>query len=66
MGFLNTPDLVKMWENTKPISEVNIKDYAALIVAGGQSPMFTFRNNPELQKIFLDFYETGKPTALFT
>lgn len=63
MGFINTPDLAKMWENTKPLSQVKIADYKALIVAGGQSPMFTFRNNEELQKLFLDFYQTGKPTA---
>lgn len=63
LGFLNSPDHVKMFENTKPIADVKITDYKALIIAGGQSPMFTFRNNPELQKLFLDFYHTGKPTA---
>lgn len=63
MGFINTPELLKMWENTMPISRVKIEDYKALIIAGGQSPMFTFRNNPELQKLFMDFYYTGKPTA---
>lgn len=63
MGFLHTPELIKMWENTMPISQVNVADYQALIVAGGQSPMFTFRNNEELQKLFMNFYKTGKPTA---
>ena len=63
MGFIHTPDLVKMWDNTLPISKIKIDDYKALIIAGGQSPMFTFRNNPELQKLFMDFYNTGKPTS---
>lgn len=63
MGFINTPDLFKMWENTRAISQVKIEDYAALIIAGGQSPMFTFRKNEELQKLFMDFYQTGRPTA---
>lgn len=63
MGFINSPELVKMWENTMPISKVSVSEYKALIIAGGQSPMFTFRNNPELQKLFMDFYHTGKPTA---
>jgi len=63
MGFVNSPELVKMWENTMPISQVKLEDYKALIIAGGQSPMFTFRNNTELQKLFMDFYNTGKPTA---
>lgn len=63
MGFINSSDLFKMWENTMPISQVKLDDYKALIIAGGQSPMFTFRNNTELQKLFMDFYNTGKPTA---
>lgn len=63
LGFIHNTELIKMWENTLPLSQVKVSDYAALIVAGGQSPMFTFRNNPELQKLFLDFYYSGKPTA---
>lgn len=63
MGFINSPDLVKMWDNTMPISQVKLDDYKALIIAGGQSPMFTFRNNQELQNLFMNFYKTGKPTA---
>ena len=63
MGFINSPDLVKMWENTLPISQLKLNEYKAIIIAGGQSPMFTFRNNQDLQKLFIDFYETGKPTA---
>ena len=63
LGFLHSPDLVKMWENTLPISAVKSSNYDALVVAGGQSPMFTFRNNPELQKLFLDFYHSKKITA---
>lgn len=63
LGFINSPDLVKMWEYTNPLAKVKWEDYKALIVAGGQSPMFTFRNNSHLQKVFMDFYNTGKPTA---
>lgn len=63
LGFLHSPDLVKMWENTPQISTIQSANYDALIVAGGQSPMFTFRNNPELQKLFLDFYHSKKITA---
>jgi putative intracellular protease/amidase len=63
LGFLNSPELVKMWDNTIPISKVKTADYKALIVAGGQSPMFTFRNNEELQTLFMEFYHSGKPTA---
>ncbi len=63
LGFISSSEHMKMWEDTMPINKVNLSDYRALIVAGGQSPMFTFRDNPELQKLFLDFYRSGKPTA---
>jgi putative intracellular protease/amidase len=63
MGFLNTPKLAELLENTKPLAEVNIADYDAIVVAGGQGPMFTFLEQPVLQKLIADFYEAEKVTA---
>jgi putative intracellular protease/amidase len=64
MGFLNTPSLALLLENTKKLSQVDIDDYDAIVVCGGQSPMFTFRDDETLKKIVADFYESEKPTAL--
>lgn len=63
LGFLTSPKTSALLKNTQSLAQVNAKDYAAIIVAGGQSPMYTFRSNPSLQKIIAQFYEAGKPTA---
>jgi putative intracellular protease/amidase len=54
---------VKLLETTPSVSAVHPADFDAIIVAGGQSPMFTFRNNASLQKLFLAFFNAGKPSA---
>jgi putative intracellular protease/amidase len=45
------------------VSEIDIKRFDALLVAGGQAPMVTFEKAATLQRIFVDFYEAGKITA---
>lgn len=60
MGFINTPSLFKLIENTKPVSELNSSAFDAIIVAGGQGPMFSFESATELHKKFVEFYEAGK------
>ncbi len=49
MGFVNTPHLAGLLDNTVPLASVKVADYDALVVCGGQSPMFTFRDNKALQ-----------------
>lgn len=60
MGFIHTPALAALVENTKKVSELNVADFDALVVAGGQSPMFTFEGATDLHKKFAQFYEAGK------
>ena len=60
MGFIASPKLAAMVENTRPAADIAVSDYDAIVVAGGQAPMFTFQNATSLQKIFVDFYEAGK------
>jgi len=31
---------------------------------GGQGPMYTFKGNKDLEKLFVNFYESGKPSAV--
>jgi putative intracellular protease/amidase len=54
---------IKMLENTKKITALNPEDYDAIFLVGGQSPMYTFRVNNDLGKVFAEFYESGKPSA---
>jgi putative intracellular protease/amidase len=42
MGFLSTPKLAALVEATRPIQELEVARFDAIIVAGGQAPMFTF------------------------
>jgi putative intracellular protease/amidase len=64
MGFLSTPNLAAMLEDTRSINDVTIADYDALFVAGGQSPMYTFINDTNLHRFISDFYEAGKVVAI--
>jgi putative intracellular protease/amidase len=60
MGFINTPKLSALVANTKPVSEINVQEFDAVVVAGGQAPMFSFESEVSLQKKFVEFYESGK------
>src|SRR5690348_11847092 len=60
MGFLSTPKLAALVDNTRPISELKVADFDAIVVAGGQAPMFTFEAAGDLHRTFVDFYEAGK------
>jgi putative intracellular protease/amidase len=48
---------------TRKLTEVNADDFVAIFLVGGQGPMYTFRGNSELEKLFVQFYEAGKPSA---
>jgi putative intracellular protease/amidase len=63
MGFINTPHLAALVENTKPVSALRVEDFDAIVVAGGQAPMFTFDQATDLQRKFVAFYESRKIAA---
>jgi putative intracellular protease/amidase len=60
MGFIATPKLAALVANTRKIPEIAVKDFDALVVAGGQAPMFTFDQATGLIAKFVEFYEAGK------
>lgn len=63
LGFLTSPKTSALLKNTPALASVDVRNYAAIIVAGGQSPMVTFRGHEKLQNLIARFYEAGKPTA---
>lgn len=63
LGFLSSPKHAELLKNTPALDKVKADQYDALIVAGGQAPMYTFRDNKTLQNLITTFYESGKPTA---
>jgi putative intracellular protease/amidase len=62
-GYKHDPEFMKLLEETGKVADIDVDRYDALVVAGGQGPMFTFEKAENLHAKFSDFYETGKPTA---
>ncbi len=60
MGFINTPNLAARVQSTKPVSAIDVDHFDALVVAGGQAPIFNFHEATDLHQTFVGFYERGK------
>jgi putative intracellular protease/amidase len=60
MGFIATPKLAALIETTRPVADISVATFDAIVVAGGQSPMFSFDQATELHRKFVEFYEAGK------
>jgi putative intracellular protease/amidase len=62
-GFIHTPALRALVNDTKKVADLDVAAFDAIVVAGGQSPMFSFEKAVALQQKFVEFYEAGKATA---
>jgi putative intracellular protease/amidase len=65
MGFLSTPELAALLEDTPSLSRLDLDSFDALVCAGGQAPMFTFRGNAAVQDAIVRFYESERITAVY-
>lgn len=63
LGYMQQDWFNEMLTNTPAISAINMEDYDAIFLVGGQGPMYTFRGNKALEKLFVSFYEADKPSA---
>lgn len=63
MGFIHTPDLMAQLEDTPALADLDPSAYDAVVVCGGQAPMFTFAEATDLHQTVEAFYTAGKPTA---
>jgi putative intracellular protease/amidase len=63
LGYLQQKSFIDMLAQTRKLTEVQPADYDAIFLVGGQGPMYTFRGNKELEKLFVGFFEAGKPSA---
>ncbi len=64
LGFLTSPKHAALLEDSVKLATVDPAAFDALWVAGGQSPMFTFRDDPDVRRVVRAFYDAGKVTAL--
>ncbi|MEC3875516.1 type 1 glutamine amidotransferase domain-containing protein [Chryseobacterium salviniae] len=62
-GFIHTPPLKSLVENTNKVADIDVAEFDAIVVAGGQSPMFSFAEATDLHQKFVSFYEAGKIAA---
>lgn len=60
LGFIATPKLAALVADTRKVADLVVKDFDAIIVAGGQAPMFNFDKAMSLHAKFVEFFETGK------
>lgn len=63
LGYMQMDWFNDLLASTKKMTEVKPDDYDAIFLVGGQAPMYTFRGNHDLEKLFAHFYEAGKPSA---
>jgi putative intracellular protease/amidase len=64
LGFISSPAHAKLVAESKPLADVRVDDYDALLAIGGQGPMYTFRRNEAVHSVLRDFYESGKPVGV--
>jgi putative intracellular protease/amidase len=63
LKFLQDKSFMNLLENTKKVTDFSSDDFDAIVVVGGQGPMFTFKQETGLQNKFLEFYNKGKISA---
>jgi putative intracellular protease/amidase len=63
MGFIATESLMKLLDNTPKVRTIDVNKFDAIVVAGGQAPIYTFEKATDLQKKFVEFYEAKKVAA---
>ena len=64
LGFINSPEHMKLVEQSKPLADVRLDDYDAIFLVGGQGPMYTFFDDERVHNLIRTFYEAEKPTAV--
>lgn len=62
-GFIHTPELAALVQQTRPVAEIESTRFDAIVVAGGQAPMFSFEAATDLHRTFATFFEEGKIAA---
>jgi putative intracellular protease/amidase len=62
-GYKHDPQFLKLVETTRPVDEIDLDRFDAIVVAGGQGPMFTFEDAANLHAKFAALYEAGRVCA---
>jgi putative intracellular protease/amidase len=63
LGYLTSDDTMASLGDTARLADLDPGDFDAIVVCGGQGPMFSFRDNDDLKAALARFYEAEKPVA---
>jgi putative intracellular protease/amidase len=63
LAYLSDPGFAALLQTTPGVRQLEAADFDAIVVAGGQSPMFTFQGATVLQELFARFHRAGKVSA---
>ena len=64
LGFKHSAAHAALLQGTKSIAEVDVAEYDAIFLAGGQSPMITMIDDTDLHAFVARAYEAGKIVAI--
>jgi putative intracellular protease/amidase len=62
-GFIHTPRLMALLDDTKAAAAIDVGVFDAIVVAGGQAPMVTMEGATALHAKFVEFHAAGKVAA---
>jgi putative intracellular protease/amidase len=65
LGFLTSPLTAPLLDDTPALGSLDLDGFDALAVAGGQSPMFSFRHDETLHAAMRTFYESKRVLAAY-
>jgi len=64
LGFIHSPELTAMIDQSKPISQLKPAEFDAVLFVGGQGPMYTYYEDPRVHDLAGACLRAGKITAV--
>jgi putative intracellular protease/amidase len=64
LGFVSSEQHAKLVQGTPSLADIDLDDFDAVFLVGGQAPMFTFVKDERVHRLVADSLTAGKPTAV--
>lgn len=64
LGFKRSGAHAALLKDTTGLKDVDLDEYDALFLVGGQGPMYTFRNDQRVKDLVGSFFASGRVTAV--
>ncbi|MEO5978128.1 MAG: hypothetical protein ABIS36_18795 [Chryseolinea sp.] len=61
-GYIHDPVFVTLLQNTRAASAIGVSEFDAIMISGGQGPMFKMEKATDTINKFSEFYAAGKPS----